>query len=283
VVVVPHPESSTIIKSCAGICREEAAMTRFPMLSPNLLAPRALSRWLALGGLLLVAAPSAASDIVIADVPILVRKFPEGFCPLPVTVPFTPTSTTATIHFAADAYVLQNAVPVYTEQAIDNIAVVPTTVHASHLTANNSFYEFCYIPPVGQVAQLFMIDANDLGSVPLIERFASGASGWDLSQDCYFDISLSAYGDLSVSPHTDNTGGSLRLGTVKGSPSVPDVARTSYTLTGLTPGLSYTLSGFWRAVDGIATDTVTLKIQVTEPESTPIRGGSWGSLKIHYR
>jgi len=257
-------------------------MSRFPIHSPKLTMSSARSRWLVLAGLLLVAGPSAASDVVIADVPILVRKFPEGFCPLPVTVAFTPSSTTATIHFAADAYVLESAVPVYTDQAIDNIAVVPSTVYASHLRANDSQYEFCYIPPVGQVAQLFKIDANDLGSVPLIEQFGSGAAGWDLSQDCSFDNSSSAYNDLSASPHTDQTGGCLRLGSEKVSPSVPDVARTSYTLTGLTPQLSYTLSGFWRAVGGISSDTVTLKIQVTEPESTPVRGGSWGSLKILY-
>ncbi len=260
-------------------------MSRFSMRSPHLPIPAGVARAFAIAGFLLVAAPCAA-DVVVIDVPLLVRKFPEGFCQLPVTVPFTPTGSQVTIHFAADVYVLvdqgSGPVPVYTDQSIDNVAVVPTTIHNAHSVDNNGDYANCYLD--APVPKVFLFDDPGVGTVPLLEQFASAAPGWDVSQDCFFDNSRSADNDPSdtVGPH-DQTGGSLRLGSIKANPSVPDIARTSRTVTGLTPGLSYTLSGWWHAIGGIFTNQVTLKIRITEPESTPVNGGTWGSLKIRYR
>lgn len=263
-------------------------MSRFSMRSLILPAPAAFTRLFAIAGLVLVAAPCAASDVVIVDVAPLVRKFPEGFCPLPISVPFTPSGTQVTIHFAADVYVPNSfgPEPTYTDQAIDNIAVVPSAVHAAHSRANTGRYEGCYLddsdPEVDNaVPSIFMFDEG-IGPVPLLDLFTSGAPGWDVSQDCFYDPGLSAHNNPSGST-PNSTGGSLRLGTVKGTPTVPDIARTSFTLTGLTGGQGYVLSGWWHAIGGIFFNQVKLKIQISEPESTPVNGGTWGSLKIRYR
>ena len=230
--------------------------------------------------------PAAAQDYILVPQP-LVRKFPVfTYCPLPVDLQFTPTSGTVTISWVANIHTATLDPPfiTYTHQSIDNVTVVPQSVHAAHLVPNDensgSAYFTCYSQ--ANVPFIFGFDQIAPGTVPLYELFDGPPSGWDLTQGAYYDASQSADIDPSgAEPHTPGVG-CLGLGLAQPTPSLSDSARTSVTVTGLTAGQSYVLSAWWRVDDG-AEAGASLTIRITGPDTTPVAEKTWGWLKRRYR
>jgi hypothetical protein len=220
-----------------------------------------------------------ATDIVLIEVGPLIRKFPEGFCPLPISLTFTSQGTSCKFYAEANTYVDDGSSLVYTRQAIDNVALVPTAVHNANSVANDGTYQFCYEDV--SVPTVFLFDQVSPASVPMVETFEQGSGNWDLSEGAYYDNTRSAHSDPSSGNPTAGVG-CLGIGQETQSPSLNDFGRTSITIDGLTDGASYTLSGWWIVGDGIFTGNATLKLKVTA-ESTPTAQRSWGRLKITYR
>lgn len=260
-------------------------MLRFPRL---IATPRAL---LVLAALTASAAalqpiPAAAQDVIISPGP-LVRKFPENvYCPFPIEMEFTATSTVATIHAVANIYAFSGATPFYTHQAIDNIFVTPHAGYLAHTVPNDGSYDFCYLND--QVPTIFYHDQLPPSTAKLAESFATNAALWDLTQGGYYDPTRSADNDPSnqdpAPPDRDHSGGCLGLGLdINPTPSPTDSARTSIVVSDLTPGQTYNLTGWWIVGDGIFTEQASLTIKVTGPGSTPITQKTWGGLKREYR
>lgn len=249
--------------------------------------PRRLTRWWPGATLVVLAAgyhPTAAgaTDIELLPPTPLVRKFPESPCPLPITLQFTATGSYATFHAEANVYVASPDSLIYTGQALDNVALVPTAVHQAHYVPNVE-YSACYLS--SPVDSLFEFDqVSPPGSVPLIETFESGAPSWDLANGAYHDTTRSAHLDPSntTGPHVEGQA-CLGLGQRTASPSLGDVGRTSITVNGLTAGVSYTISGWWLCGGGIFPGPVTLTLKVTGPEPTATDRATWGMIKHRYR
>lgn len=224
-----------------------------------------------------------AVDVVLIDPGPLTRKFPENdYCPLPVTYSFTPSGDQVTIHVQANVYVDNFGTIEWVRQSLDNVVVAPTTLHDAN-SVDNVEYQSCYNDIM--VPKILEFDRPAMAVAPLRELFDLSAGGWDLTEGAYYNAATrSADRDPSntSSPH-DTTGGSLGLGPDSGSQSLTEIAKSSKIVTGLTAGVSYTLSGWWYVgPDCIASDDVFMKFTVTEP-STAVRRSRWGAVKIRYR
>jgi hypothetical protein len=259
-------------------------MLRFPLSQPK--APLLPAALLAFAAAFLQPMPVAAQEVIISPGP-LVRKFPENvYCPFPIELEFTATAPFATIHAVANVYTFSGATSFYTHQAIDNLFVVAHADYLAHSVPNDQAYDICYLGET--VPTIFYFDQLPGGTAKLAETFASSASGWDLTQGAYFDGTRSADNDPSnqdpAPPDRDHSGGCLGLGLdVNPTPSPADSARTSITVSGLTAGQSYNVTGWWTVGDGIFTDKASLTIKVTGPGGTPITQRTWGALKGLYR
>lgn len=260
-------------------------MSRFPMRHPA-------TRWILV--LVLIAftlpapQPIAADEIILVGVP-LVRKFPAfDFCPLPLKMEFTASGSTAKIFVSANVYVFDNSQPpgqevVYTHQSIDDIVVVRDSVYSRHVLDNSdpgSFYHSCYSGAT--VDSIFKFDEISPGDASYFELFDSAANGWDLANGAYYDNARSGPIDPSSGSPTSGTG-CLGLGLQSGSPSLADTARTQITINGLIGGKRYVLTGWWSVDNGILSNQVSLTIQMTGPDQTPLARKSWGAVKARYR
>lgn len=244
-------------------------MTRYPVSLLRLLVSAAAGATLVLAAAVTLPVETAA-DVVLIEPPVLIRKFPEGICPLPILMTFTASGTSATLHAEANVYAGQTND--YTRTAIDNIALVPTATLLAHMDFLG--VGFCTPDTILKFQEL------PAGTVPLVETFESGAPGWDLTQGAYLDATRSAPLVPSFSAGTKCLG----LGLDNTTPAPNVFARTSITVTGLTAGVSYTVSGWWHVESAaIATDDSRLWLKVTGPDPTPAQGRTWGTLKTLYR
>jgi hypothetical protein len=224
---------------------------------------------------------TADEDVILAPQP-LVRKFPQDFfCMFPIDLAFTANGPTATIHAVGNIYVNSGGSFLYTHQAIDNMFVVTDADYAAHTVNNDGSYQFCY--DQAHVPTIFLFDLQNLATAKLAEKFALGATGWDLTQGAYFDVTKSADNDPSTGGPHDHNGGCLGLGLETPSPSLSDSARTSVVVSGLTSGQVYHLAGWWTVGDGIFTNQATLSIKITGSGSTPVASRTWGAVKRSYR
>jgi hypothetical protein len=232
-------------------------------------------------------APAGAEEELIQPKQ-LDRRFPQfQFCPITLTLDFVAPGTEATIHFRANVYGFDPSTSqlTYIRHEIDGIALSTTADHA----ANSGF------PPSGSNSENCYLDApapsffyNRAGlSLPLLELFDTDptARGWDMTQGAYFDPTRSCPRDPEHD--LDLTGGALGLGLDLPGGSAADSARTSITVTGLTPGTSYTVSGWWyvdeNPLDALGNSRASLTVWVTGSGSTPIARRTWGAMKERYR
>ena len=260
--------------------------------------PRSLTR-LALALALSAVIPAAAfagGDIIPPKN--LGRKFPVGlFCPLPVSVSFTSPVSSVIVYFDAQVFIDGGGgTPAWTGQLIDNISLATTAQVAANSgpasgddcdngSHTNCYFEFPEEPP----PSYFFF--NRPGLTPaLVERFDTDPTGrgWDLSHGAYFiDALTPAFSSVSA-PRVpegcgDATGGSLGLGPESTTPSLGAVATTSITVSGLTPGTSYDVGGWWYADFSQDDGQILLTIRIERQDGTPIARKSWGGLKAGYK
>jgi hypothetical protein len=224
------------------------------------------------------------------------RKFPEGqYCPLPVSISFTPPTSAVVIYFDANNYVEDNGAPLWTNQSIDNVTVATTAQVSAHTFGPpEGNCESCYVDddgePIEPAVSYFYF--NDPGlTLNLIELFDThpGPRGWDLSNGGYYLDSSTPTPPFSAprNPATCldvNNGGSLGLGVESATPSLSEIATSSIEVSGLTPDTSYDLSAWWNSQRvGFPHDDIYLTIRIETPDGTPVARRSWGSLKAGYK
>jgi hypothetical protein len=183
------------------------------------------------------------------------RRYPQfTYCPLDnddYDLTFTATSDRAKITLSVNN--LKASDQTWLAHRFDNIAVLPKTLFDAnrHVTGN---FEFCFVNPPGPANYPGYNFSAANTPETFIDLFDTNAALWDLTNYGFFDTTTpqsSAPRD-SVSGN-DRSGGSLSLGLE----SDGDVTvKTDFTVTGLTPGTLYILTGWWYTAD-LNTLTVT--------------------------
>jgi FlgD Ig-like domain len=214
------------------------------------------------------AGQSSAQDLV--PVRVIVRKFPNGFCPIPdIGVQFTAISNKVTVEFSANTSYLGTPV----EIGLDNLCIAD----ASQVTGNRGQCLNCesYANDTGGdpiPVDMFLFDNFDPNGqvITWLEKFDTNPAGrgWDMTHGAVFSADTSA--DCGGNP----TGGSLKLVSV--GPCADSLARTSITVTGLIPGQSYYLTGFWSAPNMTVSGSVHLKIRITDTGYN-LSQSAWGA------
>jgi hypothetical protein len=256
-------------------------MSRFPMRHR---ATRWILALVLIACLLPAPQPIAADEIILVGVP-LIRKFPAfDFCPFPLRMEFTASGSTAKIFVSANVYVFDNTQPpgeetVYTHQGIDDIVVVRDSVAFQHMVENVGSFASCYSQ--APVDSIFNFDEISPSDASYYELFDSAANGWDLANGAYYDNTRS--GPIAPSSGSASGTGCLGLGLPSGSPSLADTARTQVSIGGLIAGKRYVLTGWWSVDNGIPSNQVSLTIQMTGPDQTPLARRTWGAVKARYR
>lgn len=236
----------------------------------------------ALAALVATVAPPASAQELITP-PVKDRRFPQGvFCPLPIDVAFVANGPTATIRFSTNVFLFDNndqAVE-WSEQYLDNIAVAPISVYNANLGAPGGYSSDCYFGET--IATRFYF--QNAGALPLLDTFDTDpvSRGWDMSQGAYW----SGNGTAPHDPGTEldfTPSGSLGLGQDSANPSLSDSAVTSVTVSGLTAGGTYVLTGWWDARNVVLGQTfLTIRVYGTQGP-TPIVRRTLGELKRRYR
>ena len=150
----------------------------------------------------------------------------------------------------------------WTRLRLDNVTVLPKATFEANLLSPSPFYEDCYFtstPPgqtSGGVPNAPSYDHVAGGPEVLLERFDASSSVAAWTGDAYFAAGSSprnpagpAFEDL------DETGGSLGIGEVADGHRV---VSSSLVVTGLTPGQTYVVFGWW-SVDFADRMTMTIE------------------------
>lgn len=225
-------------------------------------------------------AVAAADDLIPAQV--LVRRFPQGvFCALPVSLDFVAPDAPVIVTFTAVEFLDDGSGHVtWTEQAIDNVSLA-TTAQVVANTAGppaGALYENCYIPDP-QPVPYFHFNHPGL-ALEVLDLFDTdpASRGWTLGTGGYFS-SRTAPRNVDVAGGTP-TGGSLGLGNGTGPVVEGQTASSSLLVTGLVPGVSYSLGAWWFA-NFVRFPYVApyLTISITSDTGTPVARRSWGAVK----
>ncbi len=213
------------------------------------------------------------------------RKFPEFlFCPIPLEMSFVANKATATLRFSTTTvnYLysdFQGTQQRWAHQSIDNICVVPENVYLANRGPLAGSAADCYLN--APVAETFYF--HTAGTIPLKEDFSvlPSATGWDLSHGAYWY-------ETRTAPNNPATGsgeiplGSLGLGPDTPSHALTDSAFTTRQVSGLTPGTTYRVTGWW-AVESMQEDKIFLTVAVLDDSATPIARTTWGALKSRFK
>src|SRR5262245_50852316 len=170
------------------------------------------------------------------------RRFPTFWCPIDNDdndPTFTATTDRVKIRIQANNFSGTS----WLENRLDNIAIVPkATFDASRiLTAG---YTACFQPPTGPV-NYQSYDYSKAGTVEnFFDQFDTNAAAWDLTNHAWYEnaeFNPSAP-RTSSNMNNDTSGGAISLGRQEdGAIQV----QTDFTVTGLTPGTLYVLTGWW--------------------------------------
>ena len=225
-------------------------------------AARALVCWTALAvtlAAILAASVSSAQDLV--PIRTIVRKFPQSFCPIPdLGVQFTAISNKVTVEFSANTSYLGTPI----EQSIDDLCIADAFQVQTNIALCSSCESF-----EGDTVSMFLFNNFDPSGqvITWLERFDTDpvGRGWDMTHGAIYDPT--DYGGACNDP------GSLRL--VNNGPCADSLARTSITVTGLIPGQSYNLTGFWSAQQMVP-DHSYLKIRITD-QGYNLSQSAWGA------
>jgi len=187
------------------------------------------------------------------------RRFPVFFfCPLDhlsFDMTFFADGDAAVITFAADN---RNASGVFNGHKIDNIAIADHLSFSSNLVVTPGF-ETCYASPGQSDTPAYDFDAFFAVNAYL-ELFDTNAGGWSTSSGAAF-LPGSSAPRFPVSG-SGQTGGSLALGS---SGLGPVRISTSKTITGLTAGTTYVVTGWWSAQELVPLD-ITIQTFCTAPD-----------------
>ena len=214
------------------------------------------------------------------------RKFPQGtFCPLPLDLSFdadgpeiTLRISTHTVNYFNDS----NQQNQWSQQQLDNICVVTEADYQAHhgpLGALGGPFG-CYIG--APVTETFYF--QEAGTIPLKEQFIADPSpnGWDVSNGCYWIPTTTGPNDPGTEKNFDPTG-CLALGTFEAGLSLSDSAFTTKTVTGLTAGEHYRMTGWWN-VDDMELGDIFVTVRIYGVGGvTPIALRTWGGLKRRFR
>ncbi len=198
----------------------------------------------------------------------IIRTFPTDFCPMPEMLTFTTLSTNVTLEFAANL----GPEGVY-DTHIDNLCIADAFQVATNSGQCSDCPELFDNQGAHPVDAFFFDYFNPEGSIiTWLERFDSdpASRGWDLARGATYDATSSAVRDPGSV--TDFSGGSLRLA---GTPTCGDsLVRTRITVTGLTPGVSYTLTGWWSA-PGMILEETNVEVRIFD-QGALIGRSTWG-------
>jgi len=166
-------------------------------------AARGIVYWTALAvtlATLVAAGPSNAQDLV--PVRVIVRKFPQGFCPIPdLGVQFTAISNKVTVEFSANTSYLGTPI----EQSIDNLCIADAFQVQTNLDECSTCPSFESDP-----VSMFLFNNFDPNGqvITWLERFDTDPAGrgWDMTHGAIYDPT-----PKDPPPCGDASGGSLRL------------------------------------------------------------------------
>ena len=237
---------------------------------------------LLLAGATVAATPVHSQELLTPKV--IKRPFPQGlFCPLPIDLPFIANGSTAILRFSTTTVNYhddnQNA-DTWSEQSIDNIAVSTDATYQAHLVPLGPNTDQCYIPPGPLLTSVFAFQSA--GPLPWLDTFTTDPAlgGWDVTHGAYWNPVITAPNDpgtdLSFTPK-----GALGLGVLDPTFNLADSAFTTRTVTGLSAGVTYHLTGWWN-VNQMQLDKITLTVSVSGTGSTPVARRTWGAVKRRY-
>ncbi|HXV13448.1 MAG TPA: hypothetical protein VEC56_04520 [Candidatus Krumholzibacteria bacterium] len=205
----------------------------------------------------------------------LVRKFPEGFCPLDTNFIGTFVSNTGIIQltFVTGLGPHGNGlksgdVAVGFNQVLDDVAIIEAAEFAANSVENSNF---CYS------------DGN-----PFVPEYPVGLLAGNPKVP-FFDLFNPV---TSPCPWDETNGATINLvdGWIEFT-GAGDVASTSVVISGLTPGTQYVIAGQWSAIEfPFATECTptSLCLQITVDDlpngcgPLPVETKTWGQVKALY-
>jgi len=194
-----------------------------------------------LGGLAFAASFLSGTPAAAQFSKTLDRRYPTAYCPVDndtFDLTFTATTDRVKIKISANNFTGTS----WNEQRFDNMIIVPKTVFDAHRLLIPNFTA-CYLDPPGP-ANYMGYDFSAAGTPEnFLDLFDANAAAWDLTNYGWFDAtSFNASAPRVSTTGTDRTGGALALGRLEdGAVTVG----TDFTVTGLTPGTLYILTGWW--------------------------------------
>lgn len=198
---------------------------------------RGVSVWSALLAAMLISGPvQAAISNKSID-----RRFPAQFCPIDnddFILEFVADTSRARLTFKVRNFGLLGG---FLGHQLDNVAVVDRTTFLANRVVTPG-YSFCYQSPGHLNTKGY--DFSAAGTTEsFLDLFDADADGWDLTNRAFFATS-SAPRNPPVG--NDNTGRSIGLG--KSADGDVEVS-TSVLVSGLTPGVTYVITGWWQEFD----------------------------------
>ncbi len=238
---------------------------------------------LVLLGVAVLAVPARSQELLPPKV--ISRPFPQGvYCPLPLDLTFVANGATAVLRFSTTTvnyFDTNQNQAVWSQQLIDNVCVVSDAIYSANLGPLGSYSDQCYTPPNGALLTS-VYKFQNAGTLPLEDTFTTdpATNGWDVAHGAYWDATTTAPND----PGTDvsfTPKGALGLGLLDPTFAETDSAYTTKTVTGLTSGVTYHLTGWWN-VNQMQLNKISLTISVSGSNSTPIARRTWGMIKREY-
>ena len=207
-----------------------------------------------LTGLAAAAVLIGATDAKALALISLDRRFPTFYCPIDndtFNLSFTAESDRVKIKIEGDNFTTTGN---WLEQHLDNMVVVPKSVFDAHRVITPG-WSACFLDPPGP-ANYPGYDFSAAGTPEnFLDLFDANAAAWDLTNYGFFDnFSFNTSAPRNSTTGADRTGGSLALGREEDG----DVTvSTDFTVTGLTPGTLYVLTGWW-STQYLNTLTITI-------------------------
>jgi hypothetical protein len=180
------------------------------------------------------------------------RRFPTAYCPIDNdSFDLTFTAETDRVKIRVQGNNFSGAT--WLAQRLDNMVVVPKSVFDAHRLITPGF-SACFLAP--GPANYKGYDFSAAGTTEnFFDQFDANAAAWDLTNYGWWDnVTFNASAPRNSTTGADRTGGALALGRqTDGTVTVS----TDFTVTGLTPGTLYVLTGWW-STEALNTLTVTL-------------------------
>ena len=179
--------------------------------------------------------PCAAQELVKR----LDRRFPSEYCPIDnesFDLTFTAATDRVKVKIEADNF----AGATWLEQKLDNLTIVPNSVFLGNRVLTPG-WSACYLKPAPQNYQGYNFTAAGTPE-NFLDLFDANAAAFDLTNFGWWDNAFNASAPRNPASGSDRSGGALALGRQEDGAVV---ASTDFSVTGLTPGTLYVLTGWW--------------------------------------